>query len=352
MNKITLLLEKQYVLDFFRKKVLPKYPDFVDIKNIIIKKHKNNIWPKTYHVVFEFITTFKKGDNTSVAISIFCSAHSDEPRRNAYIALRYLWKQDFSASDLTIPRALFYDNYFKAIFYQSVEGTDLHSFIRQRNYKEIELIIPCAAKWFAKLHRLPTKKAPNFNPKNSRIKTVIPGSNYILKRIKIKYPQHFNFYKAVYNIFIKREEDFLSKNKLWLVHGDAHPGNIIKINHGIKSKASSSEGIKIPRVGVIDFTDLCLSDFARDFGTFFQQVDYMVGYKNNDAVHAERIKKFFLKSYLKHSKIKMTKDLQERIDNYYNWTAMRTATFLLLRDNSNKDRVCGLLNGVAERMNF
>jgi len=341
MNKITLLLDKKYVLDFFQKKVLPRYPDFIEICDIVIKKHKKNIWPTTYHVVFEFVTVFRDKENNKQTLPIFCSAHSEEPRRNAHKALRYLWEQDFSSSDLTIPRALFYDNYFKAIFYQGVEGINLYKFIRQKDYKEIELIIPKAAKWFAKLHKLPVKKATNFNPKNSRIRTVIPGSNYILKRIKLKYPEYFDFYKNVYSVFIKKEEDFLAKGKLWFVHGDAHPENIIKIN--TKNKKS-------PSIGVIDFTDLCLSDFARDLGTFFQQVDYMVGRKIGDAAYAQKIKKIFLREYIKYSNIKFTKSLEARVNNYYNWTAMRTATFLLLRDESKKSRAEELFNGVGERM--
>ena len=345
MNKISNLLDQKYILNFFREKVLPKYPEFIDIEKIVIKKHKNNIWPTTYHVVFEFVTTFKNKDGSKQTLPIFCSAHSDEPRDKAYDALCYLWDQDFNSSDFTIPRALFYEPQFKAVFYQGLEGVDLHRCIRENSDKKIEPLIVHAAQWFAKLHGLSTKKAPNFNPKNSRIRTVIPGKDYILERIKLKHPQYFDFYKVVYGILISCEEDFLAQNKLWFVHGDAHPGNIIKINN-----INPNQQKEFYKIGVIDFTDLCLADFARDLGTFFQQVDYMFGYKMNNIALAKSIKKTFLNNYLKCSKIKMTESLEKRIENYYDWTAMRTATFLLLRNNSDKTRVKMLCNGVRERM--
>lgn len=344
MNKITQLLNEDYVIDFFRKKVLPKYPEFSDIQNIDIKPHKKNIWDHAYHIVFEFVVDFEKKDGSKTTVSIFCSGHSQEPRRNVHRALRYLWSQDFSSNNLTIPRALFYDNNFKAVFYEGVNGINLYKLIRQKDYKEIEAVIPKAAQWFSKLHNLPTVNTPNFNPQNSRIKTVVPGSGHILKRIKENYSEYYNFFRKVYSFLIKKEEEFLDKRKkLWLVHGDAHPENIIMLD-------SFDMTQKKVNIAVIDFTDLSLSDFARDLGTFFQQVDYMVGRKIGKPEYAEKIKNIFLKKYLKYSKIKMSKALEQRINNYYNWTAMRTATFLLMRDAANLGKAEVLFAGVKERM--
>jgi len=325
MNIIHNLFNEKYVIDLFKKEVLPRYPDFIDIKKIKINAHKDHIWETTYHVVLEFKTFFLTRNHQVKTLPIFCSAHSDEPRKNVYHALKYLWDNGFAKGFLTIPHPLFYSKHFQATFYRGVSGNNLYHYIKKGNYKEIEKIIPKAAAWFSKLHRLPAKKAYNFNKENSRIRTVIPGRNKILADIKKQYPAYYGTYKKAYDIFIKKEEDFLvSTEKRWLIHGDAHAENIIKMGE--------------KKLAVIDFTDICLSDFARDLGCFLQQLEYMVMRKINDEEYTKKIKDLFLENYFKNAKIELDEQLQERINNYYNWTAMRTATHHLIKDKAEPER--------------
>ena len=56
MNGILKLYDQKFIKDLFREKVLPKYPQFVDIKKIEIQKHKTHIWEHSWHVVAEFKT--------------------------------------------------------------------------------------------------------------------------------------------------------------------------------------------------------------------------------------------------------------------------------------------------------
>ncbi len=337
MNKILYLFDENYVKNLFREKVLPLYPDFYDIKKIEIDAPKKYIWEKTYHVVIKFKTSFITKENKTKKLTIYCSAHSNEPRKNVYDALKYLWEHNFSKGWLSIPHPLFYSEYFQGTFYRGVNGRNLYQFIREKNYSEIEKIIPKAAAWFAKLHRLPTKDAPNFNPENSRIKTVVPGVNHILQKIKERYPQYFNIYKELYNIFMNKEERFLNRNKQrWFVHGDAHPENIIKMSER--------------KLAVIDFTDISLSDFARDLGSFLQQLEYMSNRKIADPIYTKKIKDLFLESYLKEAKMSLSTDLEERIMNYYYWTAIRTATFFLLKHNHEPERAKPLINQVSQEV--
>ncbi|MDD5071588.1 MAG: phosphotransferase [Patescibacteria group bacterium] len=339
MNIIHNLFDEKYVIDLLKKEVLPKYPDFIDIKKVKIRSHKSHVWETTYHVVLEFKTSFLAKAGKTKILSIFCSAHSEEPRKNVYHALKYLWDNGFAKGFLTIPHPLFYSEYFKATFYRGVSGNNLYHYIRKKDYKEIETIVPKAAAWFAKLHRLSTENAYNFNEENSRIKTVIPGSGQILLDIKKQYPAYYGAYKKAYEIFVKKEDDFLaSTSEKWLVHGDAHPENIIKMG---KKKLS-----------IIDFTDICLSDFARDLGCFLQQVEFMLMRKINNEEYAEKIKNLFLENYFKNAKIKLDKGLQERIDNYYNWTAIRTATFFLTKYKNEPDRAEPLIEKVKNNLNI
>ena len=108
MNKILHLLDQSYVLALFNKEILPRYPKFSAVKQIIILLIKNNIWISTYHVVIEYQTTFIDSKNKSKTLLIYCTAHSDEPRLNSFEALTFLWQNGFGRGNLTIPKPLFY----------------------------------------------------------------------------------------------------------------------------------------------------------------------------------------------------------------------------------------------------
>lgn len=325
MNIIKQLFEPEYVKKLFAEKILPLYPNCLAIEKIDIQGIKKNIWETTYHVVIKFTATLVTKEKDKLVAPIYCTAHSSEPRENVYQALNFLWQHSFARGNLSIPRPLFYSDYFRGTFYRGVEGENLYHFIREKNYPEIEAIIPKAAAWFAKLHRLSTKKAKNFNPENSRIATIFPGVEPALAEIKNRYPDKHEIYQKIYYQLITREEKFLnSARERWLVHGDAHPENIVKVSRN--------------KLAVIDFTDICLADFARDLGSFLQQLEYMSNRKIGRPEYAEKIKNLFLTDYFKYNKIKLNEELKQRIDNYYRWTALRTAIFFLLKNHPEPGR--------------
>lgn len=316
MSRAEDMFDKTYLKNLLWRKLPPLYPrlkDILDIKIIPIKKH---IWVDTYHVVTELKTKILSSSGKEIVIPIYYTAHSEEPRRNVYDALKFLWENGFYSEHLSIPRPLFYSEYLNATFYRGVRGKDLRYFIKKEDVVEIKRIVEQSAKWFAKLHAITNIKKFNFSTENSRIRTVLPGSDRLLKDVQKKYPHYADFYKRAYAIFLKKEEDFLaSTEKRWLIHGDAHPGNIIKIND-----------IKI---AAIDFTDMSPADFARDLGCFLQQFDYMATRTGLEREFIVEMKQLFLDTYFKNSDEKLDAGLQERIDNYYHWTLMRTISYLL-----------------------
>jgi hypothetical protein len=281
MNKIYQLFDEQYVMDLFNKEVLPLYSDFEKIQSLKISPIKKNIWATTYHVVIEFMVSFLAADGVITELPIYCSAHSSEPRKSSFEALSFLWNQGFSQGHLTIPRPLFFSNYFNGYFYRGVQGKNLYYYIRHKNFEEIKNIIPKTAAWFAKLHSLPAAKAKNFNEQNSRVATVIPGFKFIFDKIKGDYADYYGAYKETFEFIGQKEKEFLSgSNRHWLIHGDAHPENVIKMS--------------ADTIAVIDFTDICLADFARDLGAFLQQFEYMSIRKIEDDNYIKNIKNLFL----------------------------------------------------------
>jgi thiamine kinase-like enzyme len=337
MNKILHLLDEQFVKNYLSRKMLQFYPGFSRIEKVEIIPHKKLIWETTYHVVIEFETTFATKDGGTETLPIFCSAHDHESRLDFYKALKFLWQHGFGEGDLSIPRPLFFSKGFNALFYRGVNGKNLYYYIKKNDRAEIEIIIPKAAFWFAKLHQLKTYGHLIFNEANSRIETVLPGMKHILAKVAQDYPQHTEIFSAIYETINKQEKDFLaSTDQRWLIHGDAHPENIICMGR--------------TKIGMIDFSDFCSSDFARDLGSFIQQLGYMSNRKIGDGQYTKKIQKLFLDSYLENAKIKLDKNLQKRIDNYYNWTTMRTATHFLIKDGPEPDRAIPLIREVANRL--
>ena len=62
-----------------------------------------------------------------------------------------------------------------------------------------------------------------------------------------------------------------------------------------------------------------------------QQLEYKIIRNLEDNVFVLKMKRLFLNSYLQMANISLDESLQSRLDLYYNWTAIRTATFWLLK---------------------
>ena len=337
MNIILNLFDEQFVLKLFRKRILPKYPSFAEVKKIEIIPVKKQIWDTTYHVVIEFKTTFLTIEGKRTTLPIFCTAHSSEPRRNVYTVLKYLWDHSFARGSLTIPHPLFYSNTFRATFYRGVKGKNLKHYIQDRDYETIRIVTAKAANWFAKLHKLPVDKALNFNRANSRVKTAIPGAKKILEKFQSRFPQKYPIIKSMYEQIIKKEEDFFrSTSQRWLIHGDAHPENVIPVGKH--------------KLVVVDFADFCLADFARDIGSFLQQFEYMSQSLIDDKNFIDSTKNLFLQTYANRAKINIDKALLARINNYYYWTALRTVAYFALKSQPDPDRAFMLLDWLTDKM--
>lgn len=338
MNKILELFDEEFVLAYLRRELMPLYPAFTKIERIEIKPYKKMVWETTYHVVIGFDVYFVDEVGEEIKIPIVCSAHSDEPRENVFAALNYLWEKNFSSHGVDLPRPLFYSEEFNGTFYRAIKGENLLYYIKHKDYQAVEAIVIKAAELFAKLHGLSVGPEANFNPINSRIRTVVPGVKMILEEMGVRYgDKYLPDLKKVYDYFISQEEKYFSSGAtLKLIHGDAHPENIIKTADD--------------RIGIIDFTDLCLSDFARDLGAFLQQLEYKITIKNGDLEFAKKMKELFLSSYLTATGLEISSELQERIDLYYNWTAIRTSIYWFLKFGHNEKRAEELLNIVKNNL--
>jgi len=338
-DDILKLFEKEFIKKLFEAKFRRLYPEFAKIKKIEIKPIKKMIWDNYYHIVIGYAVSYSTKEGKRKKIPVYCSGHGSEPRKNVYLGLKFLWKNGFGRSRLTIPRPLWYSIRYNAVFYRGARGENLLHFINEKNEKEMERIISLAADWLAKLHALPAGKAINFNLKNSRIATIIPGSRYITEEIKNRYGSElYEIFVKIYDGFIKREREFLSPSgKRWVVHGDVHPENVVKISSR--------------KIAFIDFTDLCLADFARDLGSFLQQLEYKMSRREYEPEKINRIKNIFLEEYEK-KRGTLTEEEKKRIEMYRFWTAFRTAIFHLLKHDPQPERAMPLIEEIKKYFSF
>lgn len=335
MNKALDLFDTDLMAEVFRKKILPLYPQYRKIIDVFIKPYKKLIWETTYQVVINYQVFFADDAGQVVKIEIVCSAHSEESRENAFKVLQYLWQIGFSAADRHIPRPLFYDKNYRGLFYEAISGENLLYYIKTRNKEVISEMVLGAAALFAKLHQtLVTADViagQIFNRDNERIRTVIPGQKKILEIVGARFPKYYQVIFENYQRLSLQEEDFFKNNaKRWLIHGDAHPENIIRTADG--------------SIGLIDFNDMCLADFTRDLGAFVQQLEYKLKIKANAAELVPPLTKLFLDHYFSLSIYPRDEIVDQRIKLYHDFTSLRTAVYFLTSHQPNTDRVDYLLS--------
>lgn len=342
MNKILNLFDEKFVLQYFKEKLLPIYPYFVDVKKVKIRPYKKMVWEKTYHVVIEFETYFINKEGKTNKIRIICSAHSHEPRERAYYILKYFWKSPLHSKPIELPHPLFYSEEYKGVFYRALKGRNVLYLLREGKVEALKKKILMAAEFFARLHELKVDEDLELNPGMERIETVVPGKDAVLREMSLRYNGVYDKdLKKAYDWFIKTENKNLKNSKnICVIHGDAHLENLIDVGPG--------------RLGVIDFSDFCRADFARDLGTFLQQVEYNVltrSIEKNENL-AKELKEMFLNRYLSLRNIELNQNLQERINLYYYWTGIRSAVYLFLKFDKEPQRALNLFEKIKKGMNL
>ncbi|MGE5425601.1 MAG: phosphotransferase family protein [Bacillota bacterium] len=341
MNKILALFQEEEVQALLERELAKSHPEIKRIFGLEIMPFKKNVWETTYHVVIAYHFSYATDEGRDGRMMVICSAHSEEPRDKAYAVLQYLWNSDLNKAEygVALPEPLFYSSEYRGFFYRAVEGKDLLYFIKKDDRPSVEDYLRRTAVLFSLLHALPIPADTGiFSMDNRRLETVVPGRTRAIAEIRKRYPKES--YADDLDAFYTRceaEEDsfFSSTEKRWLIHGDAHPENIIAAGD---------------RIGLIDFTDFCPADFARDLGAFMQQVEYKIIRNLGDEGYGKRMKHLFLESYLQASGLVFDDVLQRRLDTYFYFTASRSACFWLLKYNSEPQKAAAAIERLKARL--
>lgn len=339
VNRIVELLDKKYLVVFFKERLSSCYDNLSAVEIESVRPIKKHIWHTTYHVVVCYDLNLLFDGGQSRKKIIYVTAHDHEPRKQVLETLRFLADCGFSRGKYLVPKPLFYDEFYNATFYEGVVGENLYHFIKENNRPVINQLVDQTARWFSHLHDIHNGVNTFYENQNRLIETVSPGRNTVLSLIGQRFPEYSARYEKIYSVFINAERKYLSTHKkLSVIHGDAHPENVIQILPG--------------KLALIDFVDMSIGDRARDIGCFLQQLEYMTIRKIGDAAYTAELKDLFLTSYLKYAKLKKTPSLLKRIERYYLYTAIRTASFFLLKHESEPERAAPLIDQVCEALNI
>lgn len=319
---------------FVKKYISEHAPDFAkkhDLSDLTVKPIKRKIGKNFHHIVARY-------DAASIENNpVFCSTSSDHSRKSAFEVLKFINTHGFKNTGIFLPKPLFFEKEMAAFFYQGVDGKNLLHYIKQNI--DLTDYIGQTAQWIAHLHNTPIKGAEKLNQINSRIETVVPGPEKFLAKIEKKFPNHFKDVSQNFKALVEWEnKDLKTLKHLYLIHGDFHPENVI---------INKTDG----KISGIDFTDICLADWARDIGNFLQQFGFM----SSGKLEKEDIQKYknqFLEKYLSLREIKQTKEIEKRINIYMAWTALRSAIYFLVKAPAEPDNAKTVLKEVNKYINL
>lgn len=312
-KKMKLLLDEQFMLNFFNEKINKFNRGTKEIKRLSIHPIKNHSSRSFTHIVCFYKLYFK---NRKKPFNIIGSAHSDGSRLKLFQRQKYIYNHGFDSGDYKVPQPLFYYEPLRAMFYEAAESHNLYSFIRKKDFNTVNWAMSKVAKWLAKFHRLQMKKSDYLKNQLS-MKAVDPadilgGKSVLVKKYKKDLLQLFKQIKKIEKEILREP-----RKQSAVVHGDLHPENII-----INKKGA------IKNFAVIDFTEMRIAPPMYDVSSFMQQVESMSkGYFSLDKI--AKLQKKFLEEYLKASGKKMDKSLENQLHLYVAWVSLRGAIYFI-----------------------
>lgn len=268
---------------------------------------------------------------------IYCSAHSNESRRQTMANLQLLWQKKIPNNQFQANYPLFYEPGCNALFYIGLPGRNLYQYLHEGDQSAIDDNLQATAKWLARLHQTTLGMTDWPNGRQQRIVDVTPGQERAMERIKQVCPEYYERFARLYNRLEQRElSHWPEASQLAMIHGDLHPENIIVNQQG---------------AAIIDWADASLGDPARDLGSFIQQLLFMGRRIVGDEAYWRHYQEVFLQAYYQSTGLTPTVDWQRRLDTYYYFTAFRTAIYFVTKSGPEPERADGLLNEVEANLN-
>lgn len=316
-NSISLdnLLNEEYVTNLFNKNLKKTHPEIIKIEKLQITPIKKHIGQKSEHIVagYSFLAIKKNGDDKKyLRLNIFSSAHSDGSRKKVMDILKFI-----NENGVSDQKALFYDKNTQAMFYEGVRGQNLYYYIQHQI--DIKKYIKDVGIRLAELHELKVNSKLKIFKFKSNLWALDPSNVLGDEEIKLDNSKK-EIIKLLKYIKLEFKKLKIEANQKFFIHGDFHPENII-IEEDTK------------KINIIDFTDVKISDFTQDLGSFLQQFRFM-SLRFYPGRKIEYYQTIFLKSYFKKRNIKIDKNIKNRLLFFQAWLSLRSAVFFLRSNNA------------------
>ncbi len=315
------ILSKKYMKDFFDKRLSEIDGEAKKINKIEIYPAKKHIEKKLFHLVVFYKLFIEKKNGDKKQQMLVYIGHSDNLRKKAYSVLK-LAGEKIQNEEYGVPTLLWYIDNLEGFFYYNVHGSNILN--KVKNDIDVGYFIKLTARFFAEFHQIESNTKLGLKKFEFDLKYLDP-SGLIEKNKNNKYLQDIlSFYKK-----IKEEKNNF---ELRLSHGDLHLENIIaNIDHNW--------------IRVIDFSEACLAPIEYDLGSFVQQLRFMTKRKL-DKQKLDRLEKLFLDEYFETSNIKRTKEVEQKINLFKAWTALKSAVSYLYFGDKYLDKIEYLLGEV------
>ncbi len=317
-NSVSLdyLLNQEYIIELFDRNFKKIYPNYIGIEKLQIHTIKKHLDDKFEHIVSSYSFLIIRSINNEkkyLRLNIYCSAHSDGSRKKVMDIIKFI--TPFNISD---QKALFYDNKTQSMFYEGVRGQNLYYYIQHQ--VDVKKYIKEVAIKLANLHELKIDKKIKITKFKSNLWSLDP-SNVLNsnKTLELKTSKN-EIIKLLKYIKIEFKRLKIESHQNCFIHGDFHPENII-IQEDTKD------------INIIDFTDVRISDFTQDLGSFMQQFRFM-SLRFYPGRKVEYYQTIFLRNYFKTRNISINQDIKNRMLFFQAWLSLRSAVFFLHSNNA------------------
>jgi len=318
-NKISKLLESDFIAELLKNRLPQYYPDFGAIQKIESKIYKKYIGKTRVFFVIGFDIVYTAKDSGHInAIKIFASAHTDGSRKKASDNAERLYSNGFSSGKYQVTRPLFYLPEQSAFFYEASVGSSFLSFLEKDPHRDFKPILQLAAGWIKKLHS--TDLADKYEWEKFDVMKISPLPRLFGDDFFEKYQEYGELVLWLIDEMKKLKASFDESTSQVVIYGDYHPQNVIITK------------LDADTMKMIDFTDVCVGDPMADIGVFVQQFEFMTHHYYTD-VEADKYKKLFIEYYFGQRFDEVDIKYIKAINLYQSWTALRSATFLFYMEN-------------------
>ena len=327
-HNITKLVDRKFIRHILCEYLPKYYPDYKKLESFKLDPFKRHISPRNVVFVVEFKIKYKGKDDRSHNLDIFCSAHSDGSRKDAYNNCRFLYNNNFDKGKFRVTKPLFYLTNQKAFFYEASPGRSFLNFFTQEPEANLKPTFKLIVAWIKKIHNFDTKL--DFDWPIFRISKMVPPPQRFVPDF---YEENIEYGKLVEGLLArmrKLKKEFSKNFKASIIYGDYHPDNVIIAS------------LKAKEIELIDFTDVAKGDPMVDLGAFLQQFDFM-GHNYLSRKRINNYKEYLLEQYFDEDFDKIKIDFINRINLYQAWTALRSAILIFYQQDENNP-----IDGVLE----